>query len=255
MPKELEFVDQGREQRITVLKQEKRRYLAVIPGYTEMVDPEKSDYEYLYLLACCPRELLANGLHNGIDGSLLPDDLPNLHALIYFVLHYNLTYIWHKGRHEAILPFIPSRWTQAEGLSMGFDDGRYAPLLDELAPLSPSKSLYFSVLMLSLVLIRRPDATEENYNLLILLLTSVLDGLYDQAMLKTITAQSAKLKTPWLPQYLPAPPIVTDTVDPEALQTIKTTLLGGAGGRGMFLPYREVPAPEPTPNVFRCIIL
>lgn len=230
----LEFVDQSREHRITALKETHQQYFTGIPGYATMEEPDKLHYEDLYLLACCPELLKTNAADEGIDSNLLPLSLTDLHALIYFIFQYNLDNEYIDGIH--ITPFIPITWTQENGLIMNMQGGIFASLLEKIADLNSTISLYFSVLMLSLLIIMNPCQEAPNYRLLILLLATMLDGHYDQTQLNSVKINQNNLSESWLLNYLPTPNTMVMNTEPSIRQTIKETLLGTGQRRGMFLP-------------------
>ena len=239
---------QNLQARIAELKEAGSIDFTAIPGYSDMDASDLVHYEGLYVLACHP-ELLQQ----------LPEDIADLHALIYFIFQYNLTNFYAKEKHFQIVASMPAEWTKEDSLSMGLNDGWYAPLLETLEPIATSTSLYFTVLMLSLAIIYRPETGEENYRLLVLLLTSVLDGVYDQQKLHEINAQPSRLQVSWLPRYLPSQPISTNHLDINTRQTIKTALLGSGQQRGMFLPFNEAAASSTrfvaSPKRSFCLIL
>ncbi len=212
-------------------------FMREIPDYSDMSVKNKSRYQALYTQAVNP-ELLQ-----------LPEDISDLHALLYFIFQYNLSHVWsEKGELSRVIPFIPVQWTQVAGLSMISMTGpRYAPLLDKLAPLQSSIALYFSVLMVSLALTCAAMPDTKNYHLLMTLLLAMLDGNYDQATLNTLKAQSGDLNELWLVNYLPDPAVMTPVEDAK-VQPVREYLLGGSTTRGMFPPPEKLMEDDRRPS-------
>lgn len=212
-----------------------------ITHYANMSDPAKTKFENLYFLARYPFLLKTSDSDENIDAALLPSDLFDLQALVYFIFRDNLCNCWSNGTNHEIIPFLPFIWSQEEGLrvSEAWRATFFVGLLENLTSISSSKSLYFSVLMVSMELAVSPDETEQNYRLLIWLLTAILEGAYDQSCLSSIKTQSASLKDAWLLNFLPTPPLTIDLSLSQEAQTLKTTLLGHGLVCGIFKPYRE----------------
>jgi len=201
---------------------------ASIPGYSGMTPQEKDHYEGLYVLACHP-ELLNQP----------PEDIRDLHALIYFVFQYNLANPIVNGRRIHILPFIPVKWSSASGLLMGMTSGHYASLLDRLSVLQESKTLYFALLLLSLILIRSAIPEELNYRLLFTIINVALDNRYTQGVSTGLQEHKSDLTEPWLVEYLPKEDIRIDKTDPNIL-SVRGYLLGNMTTRGIFPSPRIV---------------
>ncbi len=199
-----------------------------IPGYSGMEIQDQMHYEDLYVLACHPEML-----------QQLPEDVRDLHALMYFIFQYNLSHRWIAGDLIHIVPFIPVKWTHESGLRMEMTSGLYAPLLENISELQTSRSLYFSISMLSLSLMRRVEPEAKNYHLVITLLAAILDGEYSETLLSALKEQRSNLKEPWLINYLPSPAnVIINPADKNA-QKIRRDLLGDGISQGMFPPARE----------------
>lgn len=194
-----------------------------IPGYLSMDAHDKMRYEDLYVLACHP-EMLQQP----------PEDIGDLHALMYFIFQYNLTYPIVGGKRIEVLPFNPVNWTKEAGLSMLMSSSDCAPLLDELSKLLHLKSLYFCVLMLSLALIIRPNSQDITYHRFYFLLADMLTGDYEQPMLDDLKSKQNDLKEPWVINYLPdSGDVVIDAAD-STVQDVRRYLLGNPTKLGLF---------------------
>ena len=217
-----------------------------IPGYVSMSGSDKLHYEDLYVLACHP-ELLQQP----------PEDVRDLHALVYFIFQYNLTNPVVEGKRIKIVPFMPVKWTHKSDLSMSVL-GDCEPLLAQLSELLPLKSLYFCVLMLSLTLIITPNSREITYHRFYVMLADILNGDYNQTKLETLKKQENELKEPWVINYIPDPTHLTVSADDSRVQDVRSFLLGSPAKLGLFeppKPLREVAASQAPLWRGACLIL
>jgi hypothetical protein len=210
-----------------------------IPGYGGMDSESQTHYVGLYLLACYPHLLRAQGAteNQGIDAAKLPQNISDLQALVYFIFQFNLSHdVFKKGIRDVIKSVTPVTWQMTTGMRMMMADGYYAPLLQCLSPFEAHLPSYFIILMLCIALIRTAIRLEtENYSLLIRLLTAFLDNNYNQDILNTVKTRADSLENPWLLRYLPDPRhFMTENTD-SGINKVRSDLLGSVVERGMFL--------------------
>lgn len=205
------------------LSKAKGAYFCKIPSYGDMDQITKSHFEALYLLACCPGALLKPSTQeHAIAGDRLPDNLSDLNALVYFILIHNLSVIVINNEVTEITPYLPCSWAEKTGLRV-----LYTALLDILSPISEAKSIYFTVLLSSLML-RLHSADQEGYCLIYKLMLSIFEAQYNKVF-KDIVRQ-LDLSVPMV-RFLPIsiPAVQQDLKD--SLTGIARSLIYGQNGR------------------------
>ncbi len=175
-----------------------------IPSYETLPDEKKAQFKRSYLIASDPRGINLTRVETPFD----------IQALVYCILMYKI-----GGRHDNN-PYVPCYWDTQISFKVAYD---YSRFLSSLSSVSDKQSLYYTILLLALLL--RTTLAEGRETLCGDLLWSIFESRYD-GMWKRINGQIGDIA----PLFPPSLHQEIAEVDKEALVAIKGSLFNESTG-------------------------